>query len=49
VYIIDRERLKEKKISSVYLIWALLKHSQTKLPNPADVKYEKEPPDYFNF
>jgi len=49
VFIVDRERLEEKKILSVYLIWALLKHSQTKMPSPNDIKYEHEPPDYPNF
>lgn len=42
VIIVDHERLREKKIPNVFLIWALLKHSQKYFPKPACVPYQSE-------
>lgn len=44
VMIVDRPYLQEKKIPIVFLVWALLKHSQKHLQGPSDLKYEEFPP-----
>jgi len=40
--IVDRSSLQEKRISFVFLIWALLKYSQLHFPNPDLYPYEQE-------
>jgi hypothetical protein len=39
VIIVDRMRLQEKRISNVFLIWSLLKHSQKHFPSPDDLPF----------
>jgi hypothetical protein len=41
----DAQRLQEKDISNVYLIWALMKHIQKGLLSPEDRPYDKYFPD----
>lgn len=45
VIIVDRERLEEKNISTTFLIWGLLKHSQKHFPDPNQIKYQKTLPE----
>lgn len=40
VVILDRKRLIERRIPDVFLVWALLKHSQKHLPSPDDLHFE---------
>jgi hypothetical protein len=45
VMIIDRERMQEKNIPNIFLVWALLKHSQKHHPSPDLVPYQQTLPD----
>ncbi len=45
VMLIDGKRLDEKKIPAIFLIWALLKHSQKHFPNPDEIKYQTTLPE----
>jgi hypothetical protein len=41
VIVLDRSRLQERKIPNVFLVWALLKHSQKHFPDPNRIKYTR--------
>lgn len=45
VMLVDRNRMQERGIPNIFLIWALMKHSQQHFPDPNKINYQKTLPD----